>query len=500
MLKAEAQTRVDFLRDSRKVLDGLRMGAVGVWRWKIDSDELEWSENLEDVHRLPPGSFDGTLASFQRDIHPEDVDFVWESITNSVRTGEPYKTVYRTAPRADGACVWIETAGGILLEPDGSRYLTGICLDVTKRVFNELELERRLRQQQAIERFGSFALVEPDFQRVLERAAETASRVLDVPLAKVLQFVNGADHLVLKAGVGWKEGLVGKATVGIEKASQAGFTLLNEEPVVVRDLLLETRFDGPPLLHDHRVRSGMSVVIKGSDKRAFGVFGVHTPNLRDFDQPDVDFLTSLANIVANSARQHAAAEQRSLLVREMAHRAGNMLQFVSTIANQTFGDGRSFDGARQSFNERLASLSRANHLIAQGGWTSTRLVSLLEETLQPFRERLEFQGRDILLSPELCFDLSLVAHELATNSAKYGSLGEDSGRVTLTWSLSVAPDGRSVFNFAWNDPVVTSGGSGEGGGFGSKLLRALIERKWGGKIEVEKDTSYRFSFAIPLAT
>lgn len=141
------------------------MGEVGVWRWKIGSDELEWSENLENVHRLPPGSFDGTLASFQRDIHPEDVDPVWERISNSLRTGESYKTVYRTTPRADGGCVWIETSGGILLEPDGSRYLTGICLDVSERIFNELELERRLRQQQAIERFGSFALVEPDFQR-----------------------------------------------------------------------------------------------------------------------------------------------------------------------------------------------------------------------------------------------------------------------------------------------------------------------------------------------
>ena len=56
-----------------------------------------------------------------------------------------------------------------------------------------------------------------------------------------------------------------------------------------------------------------------------------------------------------------------------------------------------------------------------------------------------------------------------------------------------------MFNFAWNDPVVTSEASGVGGGFGSKLLRALIERKWSGKIEVERDTSYRFSFAIPLA-
>lgn len=490
--------RVTFLDDSDSLIEGLRMGGVGVWRWRIESDVLEWTENLEQVHGLPAGAFDGTLASFQRDIHPDDAQGVWERIQNTLLTGEPYRAVYRTPPRVGDETLWIETSGGIVADAKGVRYLTGICQDVTARVRSEKELERRLRQQRAIEQFGSFALAEREFQKVLDGAVAVAAEILDLPLTKVLQFADAADHLVLQAGIGWHEGLVGAACVGIEKESQAGFTLLENKPVIVTDLLSETRFSGPQLLHDHGVRSGMSVVIPGMDRRPFGVFGVHDRKSRTFAESELEFFISLSNIVANSARQHAADAHRDLLLREMAHRAGNMLQLVSTIANQTFV-GDDVDAARHSFSERLGSLSRANYLVAQGGWTSTRIITLLEQALQPFLARLKFSGRDVLLPPDLSFDLGLIVHELATNSAKYGALGNGSGIVEVSWRMSTNSDGVRCLDVVWYDPVSSDASAAKRKGFGSKLLAALIERKWGGEMVVEREQGYRCAFTLRLA-
>jgi PAS domain S-box-containing protein len=490
--------RATFLSDSDSLIEGLRMGGVGVWRWKIESHILEWTENLERVHGLPAGTFDGTLASFQRDIHAEDVQGVWKCIQNTLLTGEPYRAVYRTPPRTGDDTLWIEASGGMVTDHEGARYLTGICQDVTMRVRGEKELQSRLRQQRAIEQIGSFALAETDFQKVLDRAVAVAAEILDVPLTKILQFGDAADHLLLQAGVGWHEGLVGRACVGIEKESQAGFTLMSDGPVIVTDLLVETRFSGPQLLHDHGVRSGMSVVIPGMDRRPFGVFGVHDTKARTFADSELEFFISLSNIVANSARQHATDAHRNLLLREMAHRAGNMLQLVSTIANQTFV-GDDTDAARRSFSERLGSLSRANYLVAQGGWTSTRIIILLEQALQPFLGRLKFSGRDVLLPPDLSFDLGLIVHELATNSAKYGALGSGGGVVEVRWRMSGNADDGRFLSIVWDDPISSPVNEARRVGFGSKLLLALIERKWGGEISVEREHGYRFTFTLRLA-
>jgi PAS domain S-box-containing protein len=495
---AEAIERTAFLNDSRSLIEGIRMGGVGVWRWKIESEVLEWSENLERLHGLSAGAFDGTLASFRRDIHPEDVQGVWNCIQNTLLTGDSYRAVYRTPPRTGDDTLWIEASGGIVTDDEGARYLTGICQNVTTRVRGEKELQSRLRQQRAIEQFGSFALAETNFQKVLDSAVAVAAEILDLPLTKILQFADAADHLILQAGLGWQEGLVGSACVGIEKESQAGFTLMSDGPVIVTDLLSETRFSGPQLLHDHGVRSGMSVVIAGMDRRPFGVFGVHDTKSRTFAPSELEFFISLANIVANSARQHAADAHRDLLLREMAHRAGNMLQLVSTIANQTFA-GDDIDAARASFSERLGSLSRANYLVAQGGWTSTRIVMLLEQALQPFLARLKFSGRDVLLPPDLSFDLGLIVHELATNSAKYGALGSGSGVVEVRWRMSGNSDDGRMLSIVWDDPISSPVSEARRMGFGSKLLVALIERKWGGEISVERAQGYRCTFTLRLA-
>jgi two-component sensor histidine kinase len=489
---------MSFLSDGESLLDGLRMGGVGVWRWRIDSDSLDWTQNLEQVHGLPDGSFDATLSSFQRDIHPEDAGFVWENIQKTLLTDMPYRVVYRTAPRGDEAPLWIEACGGVVTDRDGRRYLTGICQDVTARIRDEEELKRRLFQQQAIAQLGSFALVESNFQNILDRAVSVAAEALQLPLTKILQFADTADHLVLKAGIGWRAGLVGVAAVGIDQESQAGFTLISERLVVVRDLLEETRFSGPKLLHDHGVRSGMSTIITGIDTRPFGVFGVHDVVVRDFSNSDLEFFIALTNIIANSARHHAADAQRDLLLREMAHRAGNMLQLVSTIANQTFVGDKDIETARHSFSERLGSLSRANYLVAQGGWTSTRIISLLEQALEPFLARLTFTGRDILLPPDMSFDLGLIVHELATNSAKYGTLGGNGGTVSIQWQISKSAEGGSFLQFVWDDPQPPQIEPAPKTGFGSKLLVALIERKWGGEMSIDRGTGYRKIFTLRL--
>ena len=169
----------------------------------------------------------------------------------------------------------------------------------------EAELAARLRQQAVVAELGQRALDGMPLQDLLGYAVEATAQALNVDLCKVLKHLPEQDVFVLKAGVGWAEGLVGAARVGAGSDSQAGFTLLSDEPVVVEDLRTETRFSGPPLLVDHGVVSGISVLLK-VDGAPFGVMGVHTAQPREFQQDDVNFLQAVANVLA------AAIERRQV--------------------------------------------------------------------------------------------------------------------------------------------------------------------------------------------
>lgn len=171
--------------------------------------------------------------------------------------------------------------------------------------------------QRVVAEFGTFALRNSpgdarSLQALLQRATEDVAAVLDVEYAKVLETLPGGANMLLRTGVGWRDGLVGEATVDTGRDSQAGYTLLSDHPVVVADLAHESRFHGPPLLIEHGVVAGVSCVITGPGGAPWGVLGVHTRRVREFDQEDVHFVQTIANFLgAVLQRQDVVTELRA---------------------------------------------------------------------------------------------------------------------------------------------------------------------------------------------
>ena len=151
----------------------------------------------------------------------------------------------------------------------------------TERKQAEEALAALVRQQAAVAELGVHALAPIDPTALMDETVALVAQILEVEYCKVLELLPDGNTLLLRAGVGWKEGYVERATVNTDANSQAGYTLLQDEPVVAEDLLTETRFSAPPLLIEHGVISGMSVIIKGIE-RPLGVLGAHTANQRTF--------------------------------------------------------------------------------------------------------------------------------------------------------------------------------------------------------------------------
>jgi len=377
-----------------------------------------------------------------------------------------------------------------------------ISRDTTKELRDARAKTEQLSQQKALAEIGAMALAQVPFQEFMDRTIALVADSLQVPLAKILPYADQADHLWLAAGVGWQKGLIGSAKVGTERASQAGYTLSVDGIVIVEDLNTETRFDGPPLLFNHGVRSGMSITIAGTGARPFGVIGIHDTKIRHFDESQITFLETVANLIASFHRQNEFTKRQTLLVREIAHRSGNMLQFVNSIFNQTVRNSENLADAKLKFEQRLAQMSKSNLLISSDGWTKSNIGNLVAQTLEPFQDRIDTSGREIMLPAELCFDLGMVLHELATNSTKYGALSGFNGRVSLDWTIEPNDESHLDFVLSWKDMKGQGSATAHSTGFGTKLIKQLIESKWSGRVttELEPEFCCRLSLPFPKQT
>lgn len=182
--------------------------------------------------------------------------------------------------------------------------------EVIERKRSENAAEKHALQQETLAGMGRSALAYERIDDVLDDIIECLASCLGVEYAKVLQLLPSGESLLLRAGVGWRNGLVGNAKVSTERESQAGFTLITDSVVIVDDLRSEGRFNSPPILTEHDVVSGMSVIIRGRD-RPFGILGVHTSTQRAFTQSEAHFVEGVANILADAIeRSTTEAELR----------------------------------------------------------------------------------------------------------------------------------------------------------------------------------------------
>jgi two-component system CheB/CheR fusion protein len=178
--------------------------------------------------------------------------------------------------------------------------------DISRMKRTEGQLRVRERQQATVAEIGWKALSGHPLQELLDNAVARVAEVSGVEYGKILELQPG-NQLLLRAGIGWKDGLVGNTTVPAGLDSQSGYTLTTREPVIVEDMQQEQRFTPAKLLLDHGVRSGISVII-GPLERPYGVLGVHSRETKHFTPDDVNFLHSVAHVLWDAIERHRREE------------------------------------------------------------------------------------------------------------------------------------------------------------------------------------------------
>jgi len=160
--------------------------------------------------------------------------------------------------------------------------------------------------------------------------AAQVSRVTHIEHSKVMRHRPERGDLLVEAGVGWKPGVVGTATLAIDYRSPAGRAFQTGAPVAIHDIGETQEYRLPDLLRDHGIVSllNVPVMINGL---TWGVLEVDSKRPTSFDEWDISFLTTLANIMGSCLALHEA--QKKTVSRSARKESGKRLSRISFFDN-----------------------------------------------------------------------------------------------------------------------------------------------------------------------
>lgn len=227
---------------------------------------------------------------------------------------------------------------------------------------------------------------------------------------------------------------------------------------------------------DRCIATGEPYVVEFRGMRADGAY-VWMRSQAYADRDDQGRVTRWYGLSENIDARKEAEQDRELLLREVDHRARNILTVLQGLVSlMPKDDPQAF---AVNFRNRLTALAGAHTLLAESRWRGVELRALLEEELQAYDlKRVHLEGPPLLVRPERVQHLSMVMHELSTNSAKYGALSLPQGRLRVEWT----PLESGAVMIEWAETGGPPPQAPTRRGFGSTLIQSLIGRREGESI------------------
>jgi two-component sensor histidine kinase/putative methionine-R-sulfoxide reductase with GAF domain len=387
-------------------------------------------------------------------------------------------------------------------------------------------IESLLRQQAALASFGSFAFRETDLDKILSEAARICAGSLGVSHCKVCRYREAENDLLIEAGFGWHDGVVGRVVSPADEGSPQGRAFVTGRPVIVHNLQESNDYFPPDFYAEHGIVSTVDVIIRSHTGLVFGVLEVDSTVPHVYDEHDVDFLTGFANVLAEAVATRSRNEtlraalasmtaavaekerllvERNLLATELQHRVRNNLQLIHDMVTaqlrQTADDqGRS--GLR-GIIRRIMSLAEVyQHLLGIGmdgqidfgAYTLALCANLPDLHPTPrFPITLDCHHTRLMVPLASATALGLILTELISNSYEHAfpdrvgtiDVRMALGEVAHLGVITIADDGVGYAS----DPETRRQGIG--------LARRLMQQAMG-TLEVSSDAGTVWTLRFPV--
>jgi two-component system CheB/CheR fusion protein len=216
---------------------------------------------------------------------------------------------------------------------------------------------------------------------------------------------------------------------------------------------------------------------------------------------------------------YEAEQNRRLLSAELDHRVRNMLNLILSLTKQSIRNSSSLEVFQDAFLGRISALSQAYQLVSEQSWKALPIVLIIENAIRPFADANCFEGKEsgsrqkgqILIEGGENFSLpakhvqalSLILHEVLTNSSKYGALTQEDGAIVISWVLTGDLSDQLTLRVLERGAQIDVGhfkGHEPSEGFGLRLIRRVVEFDLEGSMTLEiSNDGYQYHFTFPYS-
>src|SRR5712664_3961251 len=327
-------------------------------------------------------------------------------------------------------------------------------------VTDAAKMQELLRQQTAIARFGSFALRELDLTNILTEAVRVCAEGLGVPFSQVCRYRAESKDLVVAAGYGWRDQVIGHVVSRADMSSLQGRAFSTGEPSICYDL--------PPSYAAHGIISIVDVIIKANDGQPYGILEIAADQPRDYDQYDIHFLNGFASVLAEAVSTAARGAALQITVDQMKAlvEEKDRLLHEKNVADQRLRQtqrmesiGQLTGGIAHDLNNILTVITGTIEILAEGVADRPELLAIttmideagvrgaeLTQRLLAFARKQPLQPREVDLNALVSEAAKLLPPMLGENVAVHLMLAADASRALIDPSQLT----NTILNLALN--------------------------------------------------
>ncbi|MBI5260693.1 MAG: PAS domain S-box protein [Bradyrhizobium sp.] len=406
--RAEAAARRGEIRSLEDLDRAQAVAHTGSWRLDVNRNELSWSAESHRIFGLPEGTL-MTYETFLGTVHPDDralVDRNWQAAINGV----PYDIEHRIV--VGGEVKWVRERATLEFDASGKLLgAIGTCQDITDK-----------------------------------KAAEQALRDSEERLRTIVD--TAVDPIIIINDAGC-----------IESVNPATARIFGYTPAEIVGNNVSMLMDEPYRSeHNGYIRS----FLKTGEARIIGIGREVNGRRKDGTSFPADLAVvewrldgkrHFTGIMRDISERRRREEQVNLLLKEVNHRAKNMLAVVQAIARLTKGADR--DQFVKRFSERIQALAANQDLLVESQWLGVELADLVRSQLAHLGDliggRITLEGPALRITARATQPLGMALHELATNAGKYGALSNSDGEVRIAWAIDRDGTGKDSFRLSWTE-------------------------------------------------